>query len=308
MRKLLLAALALSMASCDWEEFNVGSNRYKDDFHYSYPLKAGGRLYLENFNGSVEITGWEKDEVEINGTKYASTQETLSALKVDVVASPDSVRVRTVRPSERRGNMGVKYVIRAPRKVELDRIISSNGSIRVEGIAGNGRLKTSNGSVKAWRYHGNLEVGTSNGSIEVQEFEGGAVVKTSNGSVKAAGVRGYFEASTSNGSIDARVLEMDPNRPVKVDSSNGRIELTMEKVNGNEIVASTSNSSITLRLPAALNARVRASTTNSSITSEFDVNVQAGRLSKTHLEGTVGSGGPLVDVSTSNGAIRLLKI
>ena len=304
-----VAALSLSMIACDWEEFEGGNwNRHKEDFHFSYPLKSGGRLYLESFNGPVEITGWEKDEVQIDGTKYASTQENLNTLKIDIVPSPDYVRVRSVRPSERRGNMGVKYIIRAPRKVELERITSSNGSIRIEGIEGNGRLRTSNGTVRAMRFLGDLEINTSNGGIEVQEFKGAALLRTSNGSIRADGVRGGFEATTSNGGIDARLVDMQSNRPIRVDSSNGRINLTVEKLAGNEIHASTSNSSITLHLPTDLNARLRASTSNSSVTSDFDVTVHGGRMSKTHIEGTVGSGGPLVDVTTSNGSIKILRL
>jgi hypothetical protein len=32
-----------------------------------------------------------------------------------------------------------------------------------------------------------------------------------------------------------------------------------------------------------------------------------GEISKTHLEGDIGKGGPLVDLDTSNGSIRILK-
>jgi hypothetical protein len=32
-----------------------------------------------------------------------------------------------------------------------------------------------------------------------------------------------------------------------------------------------------------------------------------GEFSKHHLEGTLGTGGPLIDLSTSNGSIRILR-
>jgi len=302
-----LATTAFLLVGCDAMELG-DSQRFHEDFHYSYDLQPGGRISLENMNGSVEIIGQDTNKVDISGTKYASTEQVLQAMKIDVVASGDSVRIRTVPPSGHRGNHGARYVIRVPRRVELDRIGSSNGSIRVDGVEGTVRLRTSNGSVRAFRVKGPAEIETSNASIELFEQVGSVVAHTSNGSIKADGVKGYFEATTSNGSIDARVTDPEPDRPVKLESSNGGIKLAMDTIRNNDIRASTSNSSITLRLPSAVNARLKARTSNGSINNELGALLNAGQTSKTHLEGTLGSGGPTIDLSTSNGRINLQKL
>ncbi len=304
--KVFLVIPLLFLAACDFEDFD--GQRYKEDFHHSYDLKPGGRLEMENFNGSIELTGWDRDTVDISGTKYASRKEYLDAMKIEIAAMPDSVRIRSVRPTASgwRSNMGVKYVISVPRRTMLDRIVSSNGSIRVEQIESKVRLKTSNGSVRAARCQGDIEVITSNGSVELADFKGGATVHTSNGSIKADGLRGFFDATTSNGSVDARVIEATAGRPVKVESSNGRVSLAFETPQIPDISASTSNSSITLKLPEGVNARLKASTSNSSITTDFEV-AASGTISKSRLEGSIGSGGPVVDLRSSNGSIRIAK-
>src|SRR5713101_7553225 len=113
--KLLIPiAMAALLAGCDLDgvELFGDSHAYEKDFHYSYPLKPGGRISLENFNGPVEITGWDQNKVEIDGVQYAATQELRDAIKIDVIASGDSVQIRTVRPPSARGNMGAKYIIR----------------------------------------------------------------------------------------------------------------------------------------------------------------------------------------------------
>jgi len=71
--RLLPCAALLALAGCDIDEAFADSQRFTEDFHHSYALKSGGRFELESFNGSVEISGWDQDKVEINGTKYAST-------------------------------------------------------------------------------------------------------------------------------------------------------------------------------------------------------------------------------------------
>jgi DUF4097 and DUF4098 domain-containing protein YvlB len=68
----------------------------------------------------------------------------------------------------------------------------------------------------------------------------------------------------------------------------------------------TSNGSITVNLPESASVDVDASTSNARITNDFE-NAFRGRASKRRLEGAIGSGGPKLELSTSNGGIRLRK-
>lgn len=301
---LALAAASLCLAGCDIEDWG-DSNRFKEDFHYTHNLQANGRIDLENFNGSIEVTGWDKESVEIHGTKYASNKELLDAVKIDIQSAPDTLRIRAVKPMDRRGNCGAKFVISAPRKAVLDRVVSSNGSIRLQQLEGMARLRTTNGSIRATGLSGGLDATTSNGAMELQDFRGEAVLRTSNGSIRADGVRGRFEASTSNGGIEARVVEAD--HPVRLTTTNGRITLTLDGWKNSDVTAATTNSSITVRLPGTVNARLKASTSNGAVTSDFDVRREGGD-SKTKLEGTIGSGGPVLSLSSSNGSIRVARL
>jgi DUF4097 and DUF4098 domain-containing protein YvlB len=293
------------MTACEEMDFGGPFDRYKEDFHQTFALPAGGRLSIESLNGSIEISGWDKDSVEINGTKYAGSPQALSDLKIDMQSTSNSVAVRAIPPSGWHGSMGARFVVHVPRRVELDRITSSNGAIRVEDVEGTLRLKTSNGSLRAARTKGDLDAQTSNSSVELAHT-GNARIHTSNGSIRVDLTRGSLDATTSNSAITARLVDPDPNQPIRVESSNGHIDLTTNAVR--DIRAGTSNSSITVHLPASVNAKVRAHTSNSSITTDFDVSVRGGVVSKHNLEGTIGSGGPVLDLSTSNGSIKILKL
>jgi hypothetical protein len=308
-----LPAAMLLLAGCNIEgleglEGLGNSHRFQEDFHYTYNLKPGGRLSIENFNGSIEILGWEKDSVEISGTKYAGTENLLKEIKLDIAASPTEIRIRTLYPGGRRGGMGAKYILRVPHKTTLDRIESSNGSIRAESVEGAARMHTTNGSVRAMKVRGDLDIQTSNGSIEATDAEGAATLRTTNGAVNVEGLRGALEASTSNGRIRARIMQTEPGKPLRASTTNGSIDLTMESFKDNDIRASTSNGSITVRLPSPLNARLRATTSNSTVSTDFDVLVKGGTQSKTRLDGNVGNGGPLVDLSSTNGSVKVLKL
>lgn len=305
----LIGLLAASVLLAGCEDMEWGdSQRFKEDFQYSFNAKPGVRISVENLNGAIEIIGQDLDKVEVTGTKYASTEQVLQALRIDATASDNSVRIRTISPSGHRTNHGARYTIRVPRRADLERIASSNGSIRIEGVDGNVRVRTSNGGVRVLRLKGPVEIETSNGGIELTEHVGSAIAHTSNGGIRAEGVKGFFEATTSNGSINARLTDPEPNRPVKLESSNGSVTLQIDTVRNNDVRITTSNSSITLRMPSNANAQLRAHTSNSSVNSDFDMNVRAGQLSKSHVEGTLGSGGPLIDLSTSNGRISVQRL
>lgn len=305
-RSLLPAALVLGLTGClDFADFG-DSDRYKEDFHYSYPLTPGGTVSVDNSNGSVEISGWEQNTVEINGTKYARSKMLLDEVKIETNASTGSVRIRTIRPVDNHGGSGARYTIHVPHKVLLDTIATTNGSIKVEDVDGNARLKSTNGSIRTHQVHGQVDANTTNGALEAQEQDGNANLHTTNGSIKVEGTHGSLDAITTNGSITASLASPAANWPLKLHSTNGHIDLTLKGSPIPDVRADTSNSSITLHLPENVNARVRAVTSHSSVSSDFDVLVQ-GIKGKSELEGTIGSGGPTVDLSSSNGSIKILK-
>ncbi|WP_031498052.1 DUF4097 family beta strand repeat-containing protein [Bryobacter aggregatus] len=304
-----LAPVALLLSSCDIEDAGSwgSSDRYREDFHYNYALKSGGSLSVDNFNGSIEVISWEKDEVEVNGTKYAGSEDLLRQIKIEADSQPGSLRLRTVRPEPRRGNCGAKYILRVPKKLMLNGIVSSNGSIRIENMEGDVRLQSSNGSIRVRGLVGKVDAKTSNASVEGNGVVGDFVARTSNGSVKVDGLQGAFEANTSNSSIVARIEKMPAGRSVKADTSNGSVDLSLPDYKDQPVDASTSNSSITLRLPASAKADLRASTSNSSVSTDFEV-LMSGSISKNRLEGRIGGGGTPIRLSTSNGSVRVQKL
>src|SRR5262249_32935188 len=161
-----------------------------------------GRLEIDNFNGDVEITGWDEPRCEISGAKYAGSADVRDHIKIDISPAANLVYVRSVRPTgEFHGNLGVRYSIHVPRKVELSRIVSSNGKIRIEDIEGRADLKTSNGAVRVDSLNGALNVHTSNAPVTVENIAGIMSLHTSNGAIRAEHVMAGVEAHTSNSGI-----------------------------------------------------------------------------------------------------------
>jgi hypothetical protein len=114
MRAIFLPLMAIFLAGCDEIDLGHmggGSDRYREDFHYSFPLSSGGVVRLDNFNGAVEISGWDKNTIDIDGTKYANTEYRLKEIKIEVTPSANSINIRTLPPIDRHGNAGARYTI-----------------------------------------------------------------------------------------------------------------------------------------------------------------------------------------------------
>lgn len=307
MRLALALATALLLTGCDIGEFDD----YQADFHYHYDLQPGGRIEVDNPNGSVEIEGSDGKSVEISGVKFASRQSLLDALQIDIRSTPDSISIRTIQPSFHRG--GARYTIRVPRETVLDRISTANGPILVRNLkAGDNtqtaHLRTSNGSIEAENIAGTIDAQTSNGRIELTDIHGSATMRTWNGRIDAQKIDGACEAHTSNGPITIR-LDRPADSPLKVSTSNGAIDLTLRAKPTGSIRAETSNGSITLRLPEDTGAHLRADTVHAPITTDFDVyeHLNGGSRGNNHFDGLIGNGGPEIQLSTWNGHISILK-
>ena len=143
--------------------------------------------------------------------------------------------------------------------------------------------------------------------MEIRSVEGPATIRTTNGSVNVDGISGTLQATTSNGGIRARLQRPEPSRTVKLSTTNGGIDLTMDSLQNNDIRATTSNGGITVKLPAQIGARVEAHTSHSAIHTDFDVFREISS-DKHELRGVIGRGGPTLELTTSNGSIRLLKL
>jgi len=291
MRKLSVLpvlAVALTLSGCNIEFDGFNNEKFQQDFRFSYPLKSGALFTLENRNGSVDIAGWDREEVEITGVKYARTEALRDELKIDIQHSENSVSIRTVTPSDSNGGVGARYVIRVPRRIILQRIVTSNGKLHASDIDGPVHLKTSNGSIELTKIKGDADAQTTNGSVEANDVDGAAHLHTTNGHVTAEGITGAIDATSSNGSLT----------------------LTLPDTFKNGVQAKTTNSSITVRVPSTLAARVRASTSNGHISSDFD-EVRRDRDDRHRMDGTINGGGitsPLLDLTTSNGSIKFEKL
>lgn len=168
----------------------VSSRAFASDqvFEGTYPLHAGGSFLLENISGSVEVDGWNRDEVEVRAVKVAANGDhDLSGVQIEVESQPSQLLVHTRYSKGEGAEVAVEYHIYVPSKILLSNVETVNGSVVVHGIDGGGDLHSVNGNVEVIKSAGRFSAKTTNGDVrlELSELGDGAPmnVETVNGSV-----------------------------------------------------------------------------------------------------------------------------
>src|SRR4029077_13196474 len=94
----------------------VPSFAISKEFNQSYPLQPGGSLELQNVNGTVEVQGWDRNEVAVHAVKTAKQKESdLELVSIEVDARPDSVSIATHYPQNEGVEVAVEYILHVPR-------------------------------------------------------------------------------------------------------------------------------------------------------------------------------------------------
>lgn len=182
-RGLLLVAL-LAGASLVIPAASAATNVYQR----TLPLHAGGTFTLSNVNGSVQVEGWDRNEVEIRAVKTAlHDPQDISRVQIDVESDGESVAVNTIYPQGSGVEVTVDYQVRVPDRVLLDGVETVNGDVHVRGITGAGVLNSINGSVEVVESSGRFSAKTTNGDVrfELKDLPKGGPMQlvTVNGSV-----------------------------------------------------------------------------------------------------------------------------
>lgn len=176
---LLLAGILFNSSNC---------LAIDQTFKQTYPLPPGGSFLLDNVNGSVQVDGWDRDEVEVSAVKTSqSDQREVELVKIEVDSTPGKIVVHTRYPKGEGAEVAVDYHVHVPYRILLGNVETVNGSVIVRGVDGSGALRSVNGNVEVTNSTGRFSEKTTNGNVRLelrQLADGGPMnLETVNGSV-----------------------------------------------------------------------------------------------------------------------------
>ncbi|HEX6534003.1 MAG TPA: DUF4097 family beta strand repeat-containing protein [Gemmatimonadaceae bacterium] len=182
-------------------------------------------------------------------------------------------------------------------------VSASSANVTANGARGRLRLDTGSGDVRVTATQAELDIDTGSGSVTVNGAKADRVrLDTGSGDVTAADIDARrLEVDVGSGSIAASKIHAPD---VKLDGGSGDVEIALGG-DVDDLVVDTGSGDVTIHLPDSLGARIAVETGNGRIRTELPI--QATRLERDHLEGTIGDGRGRIRIETGSGEVRLLK-
>ncbi|HEY6273342.1 MAG TPA: hypothetical protein VIX19_15285 [Terriglobales bacterium] len=254
----------------------------EEKFQRSFTLKAGGTLRVENYKGTIHVTGSNTDQVVVNVVKrFEGGNESehkwwIENTKVSFSNDSNRIVVKVEYPNwsclfcwtEHNFADGVELEIQAPAKTNLE-LEGYKPDIQVSSLEGNIRIKS---------YKAPMRIESTDGAIHIDTYKD--IIQ-----LKNVAVRGELEVTSykAETEIDARSLE-------------GSANLETEK------------GSIVLRVPKEIGLDVDFSGGRRSVfRSDFALASRAGAGYGHDTNGIVNGGGAHISLRTERGSITLEK-
>ncbi len=129
-------------------------------------------------------------------------------------------------------------------------------------------------------------------------------LKTHNGGITISDVRGQIHFDGNNGGVHLKRLAGD----VTGATVNGgvQVELAGTIWDGRQLEVSTRNGGISVAMPSYYSAHIQAETQSGGVQSDFPVMLD-GNVRPRQLDFNLGSGGPLIHITTTNGRVSLKR-
>ena len=247
-------------------------------------------MFISGNSPDIRSRQWTDGEIE---------QELERSFAIDVKIEGEKLLVVATTKASR-PLFSASFKITVPKHVNGN-LLTKNGSLNVEHVSANISGRTTNGSISAKNSNGNIILTTTNGSVNISNLEGVISAITTNGLVTAHTVSGELKAETTNGSI--KLQEISGNVDARIEPARGRdtrnsgnnITVTMVFVSDYVKLSSRGNANLTLPASRGYTLNVKADGITTSGLKNFRGNTERNKS----MEGTVGEGGALIEVSTS---------
>ena len=246
-------------------------------------LSPGGTLNLTATKGSVRLTSWDRNEVQIRARIEASSRwadeyakEAVEKTTVDISGDGQSVRIRSnyeAVPSrwtqwgrDSRTIPDIHYEIRAPKRIELRLDIDRSDS-EIAGFAGRVTIEADRSELRVSDIEGDLRVDIDRG-----------------GRSRFANLRGSFSLEGDRTNLDLALAKLTDRSRLEIDRGDAEIRVA-------------AGQALTLRTEIERRGRFE---------SEVPMEVEGGTSHSP--EGTINGGGPTLTVIARRARVELRKM
>jgi DUF4097 and DUF4098 domain-containing protein YvlB len=276
------------------------------NFEKRLEVDPHGVVEISNVAGLIEVSGWDKPEVEVHGDIGGGVE------KVDVGTDRGRTTIKVRVPNMSFRSASADLHIRVPRGSELD-ISGVSAEVTTTDVDGQLMVKTVSGNVKADVYGRSAEIKTVSGDVALRGRgkEGSGTsqihITTISGNIRVDRAAGDLEATTVSGDM---TLRLEPSHNVRIRTTSGDLAFEGKLAKGASLDAETVSGDLTVRAVAEGGLEYQVNTFSGDI--DNCMGAQTERVNKygpgNRLNGTRGNGGgdaARVRLKTMSGDVEL---
>ncbi|MEM7357284.1 MAG: DUF4097 family beta strand repeat-containing protein, partial [Acidobacteriota bacterium] len=127
------------------------------------PARPDGLVTISNISGSVTVSGWDRNEVEVTGFLGRGVEE----VEIDSSGNVTEIEVELMRRSGHGWGGDARLEIRVPEGSDLDIEVVS-AEVEIDGVSGELTVESVSGSIEIEGDAKALDLEAVSGSIEVE--------------------------------------------------------------------------------------------------------------------------------------------
>ncbi len=260
----------------------------------SFPLAADGTVFVDAYKGTIEVTTWERDEVQVSARIVADENRDLVALtEVTFDAERNRLRIKSdySRAKQSKSVLGVQwgsvslpfvhYTIKMPRTARLN-IDDYKSEIRVSDLRADLLIDTYRSPIQVRNVRGDINIDTYRESINLSNVVGQVKIDGYRPTIRVDGLKGAIQVDVYRGDIEVAFDAFEGDS--RIESQRADVSVTLPRDTG-------------FYLSADVNRR-------GDLDGDFDVERLRRRDDGTY-RGEINGGGPRLALETQRGAYRL---
>ena len=291
MRVAIMFMTVLVPLTMAWSDTKVDSTK---------PAQPDGDIEIKIVTGSLKITGWDRNEIRVQGTLGDDVEKFI--FEID----GDDAEIRVVLPKRRRGRVDRKarLEINVPRGSSIQVSVVS-APIELRGLSGDDiEVEAVSGKITIDDCRGDVDVETVSGSILIDGHHASVRVEAVSGTITIRGVSDEVDVETVSGSID---IEGAALRECKIEVLSGRVKYQGGLAPDGELDIEAFSGSVEIIFTNEVAGRYRIETFSGRIQNSFGPEPRKkNRFGPGYeLDFTHGDGDAEIQVNTFSGSVTL---
>lgn len=279
------------------------SNATAKEVNETLDAARDGRVIVSNLAGSIEISGWDRNAVEVRG----ELGEDVDAFIFERDGREVLIKVKAPERSWGRKDVSSELVIKVPAGSSLE-VATVSADIDIEDVRGEQDLQSVSGDIRTEAFTADINAQTVSGDVDVDGDgkEGEWDLSSVSGDITAVDLAGDVEAEVVSGDIDIMGGAFDR---VRMETVNGDIVFVASLKKGGKLDAESVNGGVEILFIGSVSARFDIETFNGRIRNCFGPKPKRADQYAPgwELSFSEGGGDGRVSIETLNGGVEICR-